>query len=66
MRVLSFNLDKVSIERFSSSQDDIKISNKIDVKEIVEAQTNFLNTEDKVLGVKFTFSSFTIGRSLTN
>jgi|SRR3989344_2435528 len=56
MRVLSFNFDKVSIERFSSSLEDIKISNKIDIKEIVEAQADFLNTEDKVLGVRFTFS----------
>ena len=56
MRVLSFNFDKVSIERFSSSLEDLKISNKIDIKEIVEAQADFLNTEDKVLGVRFTFS----------
>ena len=56
MRVLSFNFDKLSIERFSSSLDNLKISNKIDIKEIVEAQADFLNTKDKVLGVRFAFS----------
>ncbi|MBI2045600.1 hypothetical protein HYT23_06080 [Candidatus Pacearchaeota archaeon] len=56
MKVLSFNFDRISIERFSSSLNDLKISNKMDIKEIVEAQADFLSTQDKVLGVRFFFS----------
>lgn len=56
MKVLSFNFNKITIERFSSSLENLKVSNKIDIQEIVEAQADFLNTEDKVLGIKFSFS----------
>ena len=55
MKVLSFNFDKICIERFLPSLKDLKINNKLDIKEIVEAQADFLNTQDKVLGIKFSF-----------
>src|SRR3989344_7327551 len=55
MRVMGFNFDKISIERFLDNITDMKISTNIDISDIIKLNPGILKTKEEILGVKFNY-----------
>lgn len=55
MKLIGFNFNKISIERFSSKYEGLKIDTKINVLELGELDSKLFKTEDKLLSVKFEY-----------
>jgi hypothetical protein len=56
MRLAGFNFNKISVERFISNKEGIKISTNIDISEIKEVKTELFQTKEELLGVKFKYN----------
>lgn len=56
MKVLAFNLEKISAERLSNTKENLKVETHVDISEISEVKTDFLPPQGKILGIKFKFS----------
>ncbi len=54
MKILGFNFTKLNAEKLSNKLEGVKINTHIDISEIEEVKSNFLNTKEKILGIKFT------------
>jgi hypothetical protein len=55
MKILGFNLTKVSIEKNSGINQDLKINTKINVSDISEVKSSFFKIKEEPLGVKFSY-----------
>jgi hypothetical protein len=55
MKILGFNLTKVSIEKFPGTNQDLKINTKIDISEISEVKSSFFKIKEEPIGVKFSY-----------
>jgi len=53
MRIIGFNLTKIAIERKEEISGDLKITQNVDIKELVKEKTPV--TKDEVLKIKFKF-----------
>ncbi|MCX6749409.1 MAG: hypothetical protein NTW17_01540 [Candidatus Pacearchaeota archaeon] len=53
MRVIGFNFDKISIERFKDKVEGLKITTNIDISEIKEIKSEILKTKEELVQVKF-------------
>ncbi len=57
MKLLSFNFNKISIERLSNKAEDLKASANLEIKEVNSLKSNgLLKTNNDLIGVKFLYS----------
>lgn len=57
MKILGFNFIKISVEKSETVTDeDIKINTNINLSEIKEVESPFLNKDEMLLGVKFNYN----------
>ena len=54
MRIIGFNLTKISAEKQDKSQDKLEINQNIDIKDIVEEKIPI--TDDKILKISFSLT----------
>lgn len=55
MKLLGFNFTKISGERYSTELKDLKINTKVDITDITEAKSEFLNKNESFLTIQFEF-----------
>jgi hypothetical protein len=55
MRVIGFNFTKISIEKLKELTERPKVTNEIDVPEIIEAKPGILKTKEDILEAKFEY-----------
>lgn len=55
MRVIGFNFNKISIEKFSDKLEKLKIKTNIDVTDIKEVKNEMLKTDAALLAVNFIY-----------
>lgn len=55
MRLLGFNLTKISAEKFSSNLANLKIETKIDIKNILETKQDFIKVKEDMVAVNFSY-----------
>jgi len=55
MKLLGFNFTKIYGEKLSSNLSNLKISSKMDIKDINEPKQNFLKTKEEILSISFSF-----------
>ena len=56
MKILGFNLTKISAEKISSKLENVKINTNIDISEISEAKADeMIKLKEDILTIKFTF-----------
>ena len=55
MRVLGFNFDKISIERFKDKTEKLNIKTNIDISDIRKLDSDILKTKDELVQVKFSY-----------
>lgn len=56
MKLLGFNISKINAERFSAKMTDVQINTKIDIKDIIEANSDSFKIKEEILSVDFVFS----------
>lgn len=54
MKIIGFNLTKISAEKLSNKLEGVKINTNIDISDIKEVKSDFFNAKEKILGIKFT------------
>jgi hypothetical protein len=54
MKILGINFTKINAEKTSSKIKDVKVNTNIDISKISEVKSNFLNSDEKILGINFT------------
>ncbi|MFT4326289.1 MAG: hypothetical protein ACMXYK_02195 [Candidatus Woesearchaeota archaeon] len=57
MTIVGFNFNKINVEKTSSKQGKLTISNNFGLKSIAESKVNFGGDKSKVLQFEFTFES---------
>lgn len=55
MKIIGFNFRKISVEKFSDSPKDLEIGTNIDILEINRINVDFLNNNEEILGIKFSY-----------
>lgn len=56
MKILGFNVSKISAERLSNEEfDELKVNTNIDVPEITKAELDIFGGKDELLNVKFEY-----------
>ncbi len=55
MKVLGFNYDKISIEKLSTSFENLKINTGIDISEINSIKSGFLKAKGEIISIKFKY-----------
>jgi len=55
MKIIGFNFNKISIERFSDKIEKLKINTNIDISEITDLKPDFFKTKEGVLKVNFSY-----------
>lgn len=56
MRVVGFNFNKISIEKFSDKIEKLKIKTNIDISDVKSIENNILQTKNSLLAVKFLYN----------
>ncbi len=56
MKVLGFNFNKQSVERFTDGTENLKISTNINISEINEVKSDILKIKDEIINVKFVYT----------
>jgi len=56
MRVIGFNFNKISIEKFSNQVENLKINTNIDISDVSEAKSNLFKTKEEFINIKFTYN----------
>lgn len=56
MKIAGFNLNKISIEKKHSDYKDLKINTNVDIKDIKEADADFLKNNEKFVNVAFGYT----------
>ncbi|MEK6840851.1 MAG: hypothetical protein AABX79_02770 [Nanoarchaeota archaeon] len=55
MRVVGFNFDKISVEKFKDRAQQIKINTNIDISEINPIESDLLKIKESLVQVKFSY-----------
>jgi len=55
MKLIGFNLTKMDLEKKSDNLKDLKISTSIDILDVKEVKSDFLNSSGSLMGVKFEY-----------
>jgi len=56
MRLIGFNFEKMSIERFQERVDEIKFNTKVDISAINPLKSDIIKTKEELLKVDFVYS----------
>jgi len=56
MKLVGFNFEKIYVERFLASLNDLKVETNIDIKEITEVKQDFFKSKEELIGIKFAFN----------
>mgnify|MGYP001560621522 CR=1 FL=1 len=56
MKLMGFNFDKISVEKFGIGQKDMKINTNIDLSKIEKADQDFFKFKEEILSVNFTYT----------
>ncbi len=56
MRLIGFNFEKMSIERFQERVDEIKFNTKVDISSITPLKSDIIRTKEELLKVDFVYS----------
>jgi hypothetical protein len=56
MRLIGFNFDKISVERFKDRVSNLKINTNIDVSEINPVKADILKTKEEILQANFSYT----------
>ena len=56
MRLISFNFDKLNVERISVTDEKIKINTNIDILDIQKAEVDLFNSKEELIHVRFVYS----------
>jgi hypothetical protein len=56
MRLIGFNFDKISIERFQERVEELKFNTKVDISAINPLKSDIIRTKDELLKVDFVYS----------
>ena len=56
MRVLGFNLDKISIEKFKNRSGKLEIKANIDIPEIKKIESDLLSTKEELIQANFHYT----------
>lgn len=54
MKILGFNFTKLNAEKLSNKMEGVKINTNIDISDIKKVKSDFFETKQKILGIKFT------------
>ncbi len=55
MKILGFNFQKISIERFPKKAEGLKVNTDISILDITSVNTDLFNTKEEFLAVKFSY-----------
>jgi hypothetical protein len=56
MRIVGFNYNKISIEKFSDKLEKLNIKTNIDISDIKPVDNNLLNTKNSIVAIKFLYT----------
>lgn len=56
MKIIGFSFTKLHAEKTEKNMENINIKTNIDISEIHEVKSDFLNSKDSLLGIKFKYS----------
>ena len=58
MKVLGFNFNKISVEKFSGlpKAEELKINTNINIIDITSVKSDLIKTKEELIGVKFNYS----------
>jgi hypothetical protein len=56
MRVVGFNLSKITAEKLKDSAESLKFNTKIDIPSIAPFKSDFLKSKDELLAVEFVYT----------
>ena len=56
MKLIGFNFDKVSVEKFQERPESLKFNTKLDISGINPLKSDFLKTKEDILKVDFAYS----------
>jgi len=56
MKLLGFNFNKISIERFSNKAENLKINTDVNISELNKVERGAIKTKEELIGVKFTYN----------
>jgi hypothetical protein len=56
MRVIGFSFTKIDLEKKSDNIKDLKISTGINILEVKEAKSDFFNSSDEIIVIKFEYT----------
>lgn len=56
MRLIGFNFNKISIERFKENQENLKFNTKIDISSIDTIKSDILKTKEEIIKINFIYS----------
>src|SRR3989344_1750975 len=55
MKIAGLNLTKISVEKFNTKSEELKVSTNIDIQDILELKSDIIRTKDELLAVKFSY-----------
>lgn len=55
MKLMGFNFDKISIEKFISHYENLKINTKLDLINISKVKTDFFKPKEDLIAINFAF-----------
>jgi len=58
MRLIGFNFQKISIERFSDQTENLKTNTKIDISSLDTIKSDIIKTREELIKVEFVYSVF--------
>lgn len=56
MKILGFNFTKISAEKKSGKLEGVQLKPILDIKEVNNVNSEFLNTKGSILGIKFSYT----------
>lgn len=56
MRVVGFNFNKMDVEKFAGSYENLSVKTNIDISEIKNVKQDLFKTDEEFIGVKFLFN----------
>jgi len=55
MKIAGLNFTKISVEKFNTKSEELKVSTNIDIQDILELKSDIIRTKDELLAVKFSY-----------
>lgn len=55
MKLIGFNFTKLNIDKKSENRKDLKINTNINISKITDVNSDFFNSNEKILGIEFNY-----------